>query len=223
MRAGSIFVLAAACVGAHVPSSAAEIPGASLVLEVTEEPRAGRLPEAAPPRFVLMESGEVFLGGSSRIVSTRLAKADIGALEKKVNLVRKMTGLRSPLTLGPGSQQRRLVVAQGKRLEIVATGDPAAAPAALRPLTGLFATLEEFGAPGLRPYRPSSFRLTARESPVAGGCWPWSFSAAPEVVLAAPVVVPSAEFWPTGVISGSACAGGKTYQVNLRPLLPGER
>lgn len=201
---------------------ASDIAGAIVVLEALEEPRAGLIPEAAPPRFVLTESGDVFVGGTSRVLSGRLAKADLAALDKKIALVRKMR-LISPLTFGPGTERRRLVLAQGKRLEIVATGDPSAAPVALRPLTSLLSALEEFGHPALRPYRPASYRLIARQAPLAGGCWPWTFTVSPEAAVAAPTTVSSPDNWPTGAVSGSACAGGKTYQINLRPLLPGEK
>lgn len=206
-----------------LPASAADVPRATILLEVLLPPGAGRVPEAAPPRFVLMETGEIYLGGTSTVSVARLSKSELGPIQKQVAQVRKMRGLASTLTLGPGTAHRRLVLADGKPVEIVATGDPSAAPVALRPLASLLATLEGFGHPSLRPYRATAFRLTAREAPLAGGCWPWTFTVSPEAAVAAPAVVPSADHWPTGAVSGSACSGGKTYQINLRPLLPGEK
>jgi len=205
------------------PVGGADIPRATLLLEVLSEPSAGRIPEAAPPRFVLMESGEVYVGGTSALFVARPAKSDLGPIQKQVAQVRKIRGLASTVTLGPGSDRRRVVLADGKPLEIVATGDPAAAPIALRPLTSLLATLEEFGHPSLRPYRTAAYRLIAREAAMAGGCRPWTFPTPLTTILVSPTTVSAADDWPTGALSASVCSGDKAYQVNLRPLLPGEK
>lgn len=204
-------------------AGAADVPVATVALEVFTEPVPGRIAEAAPPRFVMMESGEVYVGGTSHVFVGRLAKGEAGPIEKQMALVLKLPGLRSAVTLGPGSQRRRLVLGKGKPVEIVANGDPAAAPPALRALTALLATLEGFGHPSLRPYHPASYRLTAREAPMAGGCRPWTFPIPLTTIVASPATVTTADDWPTGALSASVCSGEKTYQVNLRPLLPGEK
>lgn len=204
-------------------AAAGPIPGAVAVLEVLLPPLPGQIAEAAPPRFVLMEDGTVFVGGTSRVAAGRLDKGEAKEIEKQVSRVRKLPGLGSSVALGPGTKRYRLVLRKG--LEIEATGDPSRAPAQLRPLASLLETLESFDHPSLRPYRPSHYALAARQAPILGGCRAWGFAASPMDVLSASRTIPgeAAVDWPTGAEAASVCVGDKTLLVTLRPLLPGER
>jgi hypothetical protein len=207
-------------------AGAAEIPGAVLVLEVTPAALpAGQYRDALPPRFVLMEKGQVFVGGTSLVATGRLESAEARALEARVEVVKKIRGLGPQVTFGAGTTRYRLLQPGKRAFEVVATGDPEAAPGLLQPLGALVAQLAAFHHETLRPYRPESFALLAREAALPGGCRPWSFPLQPQDALAGPRSVPAsaAVDWPTGAVAASVCAGDKRYAVTLRPLLPGER
>ena len=206
-------------------AGAGEIPGSVIVLEVVAPPLPGQVPGAAPPRFVLLASGEVFVGGTSRLATGRLEKPEVRALEKLIEQVRKLPGLGSTVSLGAGPSRYRLVLRKGRSLEILATGDPATAPAPLKPLASLLQDLSAFDHPSLRPFEPASYLLSAREGSLTGGCRPWSFGVSPGEAAVAPRSVPAAAAadWPTGALAASACAGDKRYVVTLRPMVPGER
>src|SRR5262245_10104456 len=86
----------------------AEIPGAQLVLEVVPPGSPGRYPEAAPPRFVLLEKGQFFVGGGASLASGKLESSEIKAIESRVAQIRKLSGLGSKVTLGKGATRYRL-------------------------------------------------------------------------------------------------------------------
>jgi len=201
---------------------AAEIPGAVVVLETRVASYPEDQPEAAPPRFVLLQDGQVFVGGTSSLAAGRLSGGESKALEKRLSAVRRLSGLGSSVTLGPGSARRRLMLRKGRPLDIVATGDPATAPPALLPLAALLTDLEVFDHPSLRPFAPKEYLLNARLGRLAGGCRPWLL-AEPLTEGSRRVPASSVPTWPAGARPASVCADGKTYVVTLRPLLPGEK
>jgi hypothetical protein len=209
------------------------VPGASIVLEA--DPGApGGDPAAAPPRFVLLEDGQVFVGGTARLEAGRLEKTESSALLKRAEAVRKMRGLSSPVSLGGDpSRTLRLRLLDGRPLELVVSGDPAQAPSALAPLASLVADLLRYHHPSLRPYQPTSYAVTVREARLVGGCRPWGFAFPVAEALAGSrtVTAEEAKGWPTGARPASVCVDGagpsagasRRYVVTLRPLLPGER
>lgn len=210
---------------ASAPAVAGDIPEALLVLEVSSPDAPGAAPEGAPPRFVLLEDGQAFVGGTSHVASVRLERAAVKEIEKQISRVRRLTSLGNPVTLGPGATHYRFLLRKGRPLEIAASGDPAVAPPAVKPLATLLAQLAGFNHPGLRPYKPALYALKAREGSLAGGCRSWSFPVPLAECLssARPVPAEAARGWPTGATPASVCSGDKTYVVTLRPLLPGEK
>jgi hypothetical protein len=227
------------------PAVAGDIPGAVIVLEAAPG-TPGSDPSGAPPRFVLLKDGQVFVGGTARLEAGRLEKGEVSALLKRAEAVRKLPGLSpapargsapgtaSPVSLG-GDPARtlRLRILDAKPLDVVATGDPAQAPPALAPLGTLVADLLRFNHPSLRPYAPASYAMTVREARLVGGCRAWGFPFPITEALASARTVSAAEAagWPTGARPASVCgddagpsaSAGRRYVVTLRPLLPGER
>jgi hypothetical protein len=201
----------------------ADVPTAVAVLEAPAATLPGYVPEAAPARFVLLEDGQVFVGGTSLVRAGRLESRDFKALDKRLSDVRKLPGLAGSVTLGPGTQRYRLVLRKGRPLEMSITGDPAQATAAFGSLALLIQDLLRFDHPSLRPYAPTSFVLTAREGRLPGGCRPWPFPEPPSTFV--PKIVPAEDvtYWPKGAAPASVCLGDKAFVVTLRPLLPGER
>ena len=65
-----------------------EIPGATLILEAAVG-LPGRIPAAAPPRFVLLRDRQVFVGGSEAIYAGQLSKNEVKRIEKRVKRLRK--------------------------------------------------------------------------------------------------------------------------------------
>jgi len=205
-------------------ASASEVPGAVLVLEA-DPGSPGSDPAGAPPRFVLMKDGELFVGGTERFEAGRLDKTESSALLKKADAVRRLR-LSSPVSFeGDASRTARLRLLEGKPLEIVVKGDPAQGSPALAPLASLLTDLLRYDHPSLRPYEPASFALTAREARLIGGCRAWSFGFPITEALSAPrtVAAEDANGWPTGARPASVCVDSHRYVVTLRPLLPGER
>lgn len=204
---------------------ATEVPGAVLILEVYSAVLPADVPGGAPPRFVLLEDGQVFVGGTSRVETGRLERGEVKEIEKQVARVRKLQGLGASVTLGPGNRKHLLILRKGRPLEIVATGDPSVAPARLKPLAALLADLSTFQHASLRPYEPTAYLLRVREGTLVGGCRPWGFTIPLAECLAGPRTVPAeaAADWPKGAAPASVCAASKNYVVTLRPLLPGEK
>ena len=203
----------------------AEIPRAVVVLEAGAAPLPDQVAEAAPPRFVLLDDGQVFVGGSHGLATTRLAGRDLKDLDRRLSDVRKLPALAGVVTVGPGMAVRRLLLRKGRPLQMTIEGDLAAATPALQPLAALVLDLERFHHPGLRPYAPAQLALHAREGSLPGGCRPWTRPEPLADSVFAPQAVPAADFasWPTGSAPASVCAGDKKYIVTLRPLLPGEK
>jgi hypothetical protein len=224
MGRGAFVPLVLALVAA--PSApAGDIPKAVVVLESLTAALPDQVPEAAPPRFVMLEDGQVFVGGTSRLAAGRLPRVEAKEIEARVVGVRQLPGFGASVTLGPGPQRYRLRLRKGGAQDIMIAGDPADAPANLLPLASLLQQLLRFDHPSLRPYRPSAYAVIAREGKLAGGCRRWTFAEPVTESLFAPQTVPAstAENWPTGATPASVCADDKTYVVALRPLLAGER
>jgi hypothetical protein len=213
-------VLACAPLG----TAAAEIPGAVVVLEVLVATLAGEIPQSAPPRFVLMEDGTVYVGGTRSLMVGRLTGPEIKDLERRIAEVRKLP-LTGAMTVGPGSERRHLVLRKGRPLDMVMSGNPADPPASLRPLAALVEDLARFQHPSLRPYEPVSFAMSAKEGMLSGGCRPWMLPEPLAESVFAPRVVPAKGHgdWPTGAVPAHVCVEDKHYVVTFRPLLPGER
>jgi hypothetical protein len=215
----SLLSLVLACV-----AWSAEVPGAALVLDA-DPGSPGSDPGAAPPRFVLMNDGQVFVGGTERLESGRLDKAESSALLKSADAVRRLR-LSSPVSFGGDTSRtaRLRLLEGGKPLEIVVKGDPMQASPALAPLAQLLTHLLRFNHPNLRPYAPTTYAMTVRDDRLVGGCRAWSFSfPITEAVSAARTVTSEeAKGWPTGARPASVCVDGHRYAVILRPLLPGE-
>lgn len=220
------FALWLALVAGAPALHAAEAPAVLLTLDVSLPETPGLAAEAAPRRLILLEDGTVYVGGTRDIAVGRVERSEIRDIEKRLEKIRKQRpGLAGALSFGAAPVRHRLVVAKGKPLDVTATGDPAAAPQALRPIASLMGDLAAFQHPSLRPYKPAFFALSAREGSLAGGCRSWTFPVSISRAVAAPqpLSAGSAGDWPTGAVAASACAGDKTYIVTLRPLLPGEK
>ena len=95
-------------------SAAAEIPRAVVVLEAGTAPLPGQVADAAPPRFVLLEDGQVFVGGTHGLVTTHLAGRELKDLERRLSDVRKLPSLAGVVTVGPGMAVRRLLLRKGR-------------------------------------------------------------------------------------------------------------
>jgi hypothetical protein len=238
LAAAALVALAAPSpAGAGPLPGAGEIPDAVILLEAAPG-TPGSDPSGAPPRFALFKDGQVFVGGTARLEAGRLGKAEASVLLKRAETVRKLPGLSpagtSSVSLGgDASRTVRLRLLDGKPLEVVATGDPSAAPAALAPVAALLADLLQYHHASLRPYAPSAYALAVREARLVGGCRAWGFAFPIAQAMAAPHAVSAAEAvgWPTGAFPASVCAddpgpparAGRHYVVTLRPLLPGEQ
>jgi hypothetical protein len=207
-----------------VAAAASEIPNAVVVLEVMVPALPGDVPTSAPPRFVLMEDGGVYVGGTRDVMAGRLAGPELKDLERRIAEVRKLP-LTGVMTFGGGPQRRRLLLKKGRPLDMVLNGDPAEAPASLRPLADLVESLESFQHPSLKPYEPTSFAMSAKEGALPGGCRPWTLPEPLAQSVFAPREVPARGHgdWPTGAVPASVCVEDKHYIVTFRPLLPGER
>jgi hypothetical protein len=205
---------------------AGEVREAVAVLEVFTRSLPHHVPEAAPPRFALLEDGQVFVGGTRSLLAGKLTSRELRDLEKRLADVRKLPGLAGKIELGPGERRHRLRLYKGGRpLDLTITGEPAEARPDRRALATLLVDLERFTHPSLRPYAPETYALSAREGMLRGGCRRWRGSPPVAESVFAPVGVPAAAAagWPTGATLASVCAGDRSYVVTLRPLLPGEQ
>jgi hypothetical protein len=225
MRRGRLSAVVAGVLLALPPLAATEVPGAMVVLDVLVPPLPGYAPTGLPPRFVLLEDGTVYVGGTRDVMAGRLAPPELKAFEKRVSDVRKLPALAGVVAFGPGNERRHVVLRRGHPIEMILNGDPAAAPVALRPLAALVQDLAAFDHPSLKPYAPASYAMSAREGKPVGGCRPWTL---PDPLLESvfsPRVVPAEGLgdWPTGANPATVCLGDKTYVVTFRPLLPGEK
>ena len=206
-------------------AAAAEIPGAAVVLEVLVPTVPGEIALAAPPRFVLMEDGTLYVGGTRDVMVGRLEPSELKDLERRIADVRKLP-LTGAMTVGPGNERRHLFLKKGRPLDMVLTGDPANPPASVRALAALVTDLARFPHPSLRPYEPTSFAMSAKEGALAGGCRPWTLPERLAESVFAPRIVPAKGHgdWPTGAVPAAVCLeNDKRYIVTFRPLLPNER
>ena len=224
MRAQWARPLALGLAVALARSASAEIPNAVIVLEVLVPTLPGEVATSAPPRFVLMEDGTVYAGGTRDVMVGRLASPEVKELERRTAEVRKLP-LTGAMTIGPGVERRRLLLRKGRPLDIVLNGNPTDPPPGLRPLAALVEDLARFQHASLRPYEPVSFAMSAKEGTLAGGCRPWLLPEPLAASIFAPRVVPAKGHgdWPTGAVPAHVCVDDKHYVVTFRPLLPGER
>jgi hypothetical protein len=223
-RARAALALTLLGAAAARPLAAGDIAKAVVILEAQDQSVPGDVPKAAPARFVLMEDGTVFVGGTSRVLSARLDGAVLKALDRRLDAVRKLPGLGGTVALGPGAGSYRLLLRKGRPIDMQITGDPAQATGSLRALADLLRDLSRFNDPALQPYQPTHYAMSAFAATLVGGCRPWTFPDPPEGLAFAPRVMDAASVrgWPTGATPASVCAGDKHYAVALRPLLPGE-
>lgn len=215
--------LALAAVLAASPAAAQD---PYLSLEAALPDRPDLIVEGAPRRLVLLEDGTLYLGGTQHVAAGRLEKGELKEIGKRIDKLRKATpGLGGSVNLGSGTQRHRLVVSKGKPIDVVVTGDPAAAPPNLRLLASFVADLAAYQHPSLRPYRPAFYALRAREETLPGGCREWTFPIPVDkaVTAAQPLLAAEAAGWPTGAQAAAACVNDKRYAVTLRPLLPWEK
>jgi hypothetical protein len=220
----SVVTILTFCALVAPAAPASEIPNAVVVLEVLVPAVPGEVPTSAPPRFVLMEDGGVYVGGTRDVMAGRLAGPELKDLERRIAEVRKLP-LTGVMTFGGGAQRRRLFLKKGRPLDMVLNGDPAEAPASMRALADLVDFLSRFEHPSLKPYEPTSFAMSAKEGTLPGGCRPWMLPEPLAQSVFAPREVPAKGHgdWPTGAVPASVCVEDKHYIVTFRPLLPGER
>jgi hypothetical protein len=218
-------LVACATAGFFASVAWAEIPNAMVVLEVLVPAVPSDVPAAAPPRFVLMEDGTVYAGGTRDVMLGKLEPTELKDLERRIAEVRKLP-LTGVMTVGPGNERRRLFLKKGRPLDMLLSGDPADPPASVRALGVLVSDLARFQHASLRPYEPTSFAMSAKEGALAGGCRPWTLPERLAESVFAPRIVPANGHgdWPTGSVPASVCLeNDKRYVVTFRPLLPNER
>ena len=206
------------------PLAAAGPAEALIVLRVTPPSTVDRLYASAPLRFVLLKSGQFYIGGTTTVAKGLLDNRERKDLEKRMKKVLKLKGVTAEVRLGPGEVRYELGLGKKTPRTFVALGDPAAAPASLRELGSLIETLAAFDHLSIRPYAPQRFALSARVGELLGGCRAWTFSRSLEAVLRSASVVSAraARGWPWGASPASVCHEGRHYVVTLRPLVPGE-
>jgi hypothetical protein len=218
-------VLSLALTVTMAPSLVAAGPSdALIVLRVTPPSTVDRPYSSAPLRFVLLKSGQFYVGGTTTMARGLLTDRERKDLEKRMKKVLKLKDVTAEVRLGPGETRYELTLGEKTPRSFVTLGDPAAAPAKLRELGSLIATLSAFDHASIRPYMPQRFALGARSGQLPGGCRAWTFSRSLEGALESPSVVSAiaARGWPWGASAASVCHEGERYVVTLRPLVPGE-
>jgi hypothetical protein len=201
-----------------------EIPTAVVILEVP--PRTpGSDATGAPPRIILLKDGQVFVGGTGGLAAGRLEKGEAQTLKRSAEAVRKAAGKAARLGFGGDTTRTmRLRLPEDDQAEVAIAGDPAVTAVDLAVAARALEQLLRFDHPSLRPYKPASYALSAREDRLVGGCRAWrlAFPIAEAVALPQVVSAADAQGWPSGAWPASVCVGEKHYVVTLRPLLPGE-
>lgn len=236
--------LAAILVAPSGPGFGAEVPNAAIVLQVPFQARAGQVAQAAPERFIMLNDGQVFVGGTSDVETCRLEKGDLKSFLAEVEAIRKprkkkkrndpgQPWLGGPTTWSFGGSSERVFLTfladekeklPALRLELV--GDPRRAPRGLKVLGDFVLRLSEFDHPCLRPYAAASYRMRASKGTMPGGCRaPGGLEPSLALALDAPTALPAAaaKDWPHGATAAQLCQGDARYIVTLTPLLPGER
>jgi hypothetical protein len=203
---------------------AGEIPQAVVILEAAVG-LPGSIPEAAPPRFVLLRDRRVFVGGSEPVYVGELSEDEEDRIKDRIDDLRDSGVLAPSVAFGDDVSKRyRLRLLENDPRDVVITGDPADAPPALRGLAAFVSELLRFDNRSLRPWSPAFYALSARPGILVGGCREWLLPVPLEAALEAPqrIEAEDVERWPTGSNPASVCARGQRYVVTLRPLLPGE-
>ena len=106
---------------------------------------------------MLLEDGQVFVGGTSRLAAGRLAKAEAKEIEARVAAVRQAPGFGAEVSLGAGTQRYRLRLRKGGSQDITITGDPGG--------RGRHAAHPRVPAPGPAAVRPSEPAALAARRP----------------------------------------------------------
>jgi hypothetical protein len=204
--------------------AAADVPKAIAVLEVESATLPHHVGASAPVRFVLLETGQIFVGGTSEIAVGQLTSSEQKALEKRLSDLRKLAGIGGAVAFGSGKERVHLIVRKGRPLDMVVTGAFADAPGPLKPLAALLSELASFDHPSLKRWQAVSYALRAKEGKLPGGCRPWPFEEPLAGTEFTPRVLPAdrLQYWPTGAAPASVCAGDKSWIVTLRPLVPDE-
>jgi hypothetical protein len=205
-------------------AAAADVPKAIAVLEVESATLPHHVGASAPVRFVLLETGQIYVGGTSEIAVGQLTSSEQKALEKRLSDLRKLPGIGGAVAFGSGKERAHLIVRKGRPLDMVVTGAFADAPGPLKPLAALLSELASFDHSTLKRWQPASYVLRAREGKLPGGCRPWPFEEPLAGTEFTPRVLPAdtLQYWPTGAAPASVCAGDKSWIVTLRPLVPDE-
>src|SRR5690349_5997514 len=103
----------AAAMLAGLPVLTALPPNTSLALWVLSADTPDIEVSGLPPRFVLLDDGRVFVGGSGVVASAKLTSKETKPLEKQADRVRQIRDAGSGVTLGPGEQRYRLILRKG--------------------------------------------------------------------------------------------------------------
>ncbi len=230
----SPLVLALSALALLADAEAGDLDGALLTIEAAPG-TPGSEPVGAPPRFALLADGQVFVGGTSQLETTRLEKGELAALRRRIEAVRKAVERGGVPPAAPaGRPAVRVRFLGGRTIELLLDPQRLAEPAPARgsarrqpaaSLTALVGDLLRYDHPALVRYAPASYALLAQRRTLVGGCRPWTFSFPIEEAVAAPIAVHARDAvgWPTGALPASVCAGDTRFVVTLRPLLPGER